>query len=60
MWNPEPAVQVLAWQVLQSLLAELWAQGWRDILYLESEVLSWAEAANLAVIADDDTTPTIE
>ena len=60
MWNPEPAVQVLAWRVLQSLSAESWAQGLLDMLYLEPEVLSWAEAASLAVVADGDTTPTTD
>lgn len=53
MWNSEPAVQVLAWRVLQSLSVESWAQDLLDMLYLEPEVLSWAEAAILT--ADDDT-----
>ena len=60
MWNPEPAVQVLAWRVLQSLSAGSWAQDLLDMLYLEPEVLSWAEAASLAVVADGDTTPTTD
>lgn len=53
MWNPEPAVQVMSWRVLQSLSAESWAQDLLDILYLEPEVLSWAELAPIVVVADD-------
>jgi len=48
MWNPEPAVQVMAWRVLQCLSAESWAQDLSDMLYLEPDVLSWAESSLLA------------
>ncbi len=46
MWNPEPAVQVMAWRMLDSLKAEGWPQDLLDMLYLEPEVQAWAEAAN--------------
>ena len=60
MWNPEPAVQVMAWRVLQCLSAESWAQDLLDMLYLEPEVLSWAEAASLANNEEDDTEATLD
>jgi len=47
MWSSEPAVQVMAWRILQCLLAESWAQDLADMLYLEPEVLSWAGATSL-------------
>ena len=61
MWNPEPAVQVMAWRVLQCLSAEPWAQDLLDMLYLEPEVLSWAEATSLANNNEgDDTEATLD
>lgn len=60
MWNPEPAVQVMAWRVLQRLSAESWAQDLSDMLYLEPEVLSWAESASLAAAEEDDTEVTMD
>ncbi|NOQ63654.1 MAG: PhnA domain protein [Methyloprofundus sp.] len=60
MWNPEAAVQVLAWRVLQSLSAESWAQDLADMLYLEPDVLSWAESALLTAEEEDDTEPTVD
>lgn len=44
MWNPEPAVQVIAWRQLKRLNSEAWAQDLLDMLYLEPEVQQWAEA----------------
>ncbi len=46
MWNPEPAVQVMAWRMLDQLRAEAWAQNLLDMLYLEPQVQIWAEAVN--------------
>ena len=61
MWNPEPAVQVMAWRVLQCLSTEAWAQDLLDMLYLEPEVLSWAEATSLANNNEgDDTEATLD
>ncbi len=48
MWNPVPAVQVLAWRMLNRLREESWAADLLDTLYLESEVLAWAEAEAVA------------
>ena len=60
MWTPEPAVQVMAWRVLQSLSSESWAQDLIDMLYLEPDVLSWAESALLTAEEDEDIEPTLD
>ena len=57
MWNTEPAVQVMAWRMLNRLRAEGWPQDLLDMLYLEPEVQAWAEA-DASEDDDDDTTPT--
>jgi protein PhnA len=49
MWSQVPAVQVMAWRMLNSLKTEGWAQDLLDMLYIEADVLKWAEEG-----ADDD------
>lgn len=44
MWNQTPAVQVLAWRMLNRLSAEGWPQDLLETLYLDDEVLNWAQA----------------
>lgn len=44
MWSQVPAVQVMAWRMLKRLSAEGWAQALLDMLYLDDELLSWAQA----------------
>ncbi|HBP22739.1 MAG TPA: PhnA protein [Planctomycetes bacterium] len=45
MWSETPAVQVLAWRMLKRLSGtEGWARELLDMLYLEPETQSWAEA----------------
>jgi len=56
MWSPVPAVQVASWRMLKRLSTESWAQDLLDMLYLDEELLSWAEAER--VPADDSATPT--
>lgn len=58
MWKPEPAIQVLSWRILQHLSTESWAQDLLDILYLEPDVLTWAEEAHL--IALEKIEPTLD
>ncbi|QNL50958.1 PhnA domain-containing protein [Olivibacter sp. SDN3] len=48
MWSQVPAVQVLAWRVLNRLKGESWAADALDILYLDEETLAWAKAAPIA------------
>lgn len=49
MWSEIPAVQVLAWRVLDHLKNESWAADALDILYLDDEHLTWAKAAPLVL-----------
>ena len=44
MWSTVPAVQVIAWRMLQRLRSEGWPQDLLDILYLEEDTLNWAKA----------------
>ncbi|MBV1787707.1 PhnA domain-containing protein [Marinobacterium sp. D7] len=46
MWSQVPAVQVMAWRLLTRLIgqAEIWASDQRDLLYMDPELQSWAEA----------------
>lgn len=43
MWSQDPAVQVTAWRMLSRLSSEDWARGLLDMLYLEEDVLAWAQ-----------------
>jgi protein PhnA len=43
MWSATPAVQVVAWRVLNSLKAEGWPEDLLDMLYLEESILAWAK-----------------
>ncbi len=60
MWNSEPAVQVMAWRLLQRLSTESWAQDLLDMLYLEPEVQSWAESAVIGNDSTDKAEPTLD
>ncbi len=44
MWSEDPAVQVLAWRMLDRLKAEPWAQDALDQLWLDADTRAWAEA----------------
>ena len=44
MWSEVPAVQVMAWHLLKRLNAESWARDLFDVLYIDEELLAWAEA----------------
>ena len=44
MWNQTPAVQVLAWRMLNHLSVEGWPQDLLEILYLDEKTLNWAKA----------------
>ncbi len=58
MWNPMPAVQVVAWRQLKQLSSESWAQDLLDMLFLEEDVLAWASA--LETEAEDSEEPTYD
>jgi len=53
MWSQVPAVQVVAWRMLNRLSTESWAQDALDILYLDDETLAWAQATGEG--SSDDT-----
>jgi len=44
MWSQEPAVQVMAYRLLDRLSSESWAQDLIGMMYLEDETLEWAKA----------------
>jgi len=53
MWTPVPAVQVMAWRLLDSIKSEGWPQDLLETLYLEDDVKEWAEAG-LTSDSDDE------
>ena len=59
MWSQFPAVQVIAWRMLSRLSNEGWPQDLLDMLYLDDELLTWAQATGEGLSDDsliDDTT----
>jgi protein PhnA len=57
MWSPTPAVQVLSYRLLHALRAEGWPQDLLDMMYLEDDMKTWADAG-IADEDDEDTVPT--
>lgn len=53
MWSQVPAVQVMAWRMLNRLRAEIWPQDLLDMLYLDDETLSWAQATGEGLAEED-------
>ncbi len=53
MWSQVPAVQVMAWRMLTRLSSEGWAQDLLDMLYLDEETLTWAQAAGEGANEED-------
>ena len=49
MWSTVPAVQVLAWRMLNRIKSEGWPQDLLDILYLDDETLAWAKLGSEVV-----------
>ncbi len=56
MWSEVPAVQVMAWRMLDRLSGEGWAQDLLDQLYLDEQTLNWAQAAK----TDDGAVPHLD
>ncbi|MCC8361086.1 PhnA domain-containing protein [Salinimicrobium sediminilitoris] len=44
MWSPVPAVQVMAWRMLNRLKAEGWPQDLLNMMYIGEDQLTWAKA----------------
>ncbi|WP_252177802.1 alkylphosphonate utilization protein [Endozoicomonas sp. 4G] len=57
MWSQVPAVQVVAWRMLNQLSSEPWAQDLLDVMYLDDEVKAWAEAG---LSDEEDTVSTLD
>jgi len=43
MWSTHAPVQVMVWRILNSIKAEGWPQDMLDMLYVEEDVLAWAQ-----------------
>jgi len=55
MWSEVLAVQVVAWRMLSRLSThESWARDQLEMLYLDDETLSWAQAGADSTPADND------
>lgn len=52
MWSTVPAVQVMAWRMLNRLKAEGWPQDLLEMMYLEDETKEWAKAGVAEAKAD--------
>jgi len=48
MWSTVPAVQVVAWRMLNKLKNEGWPQDLLDMMYMEDDVKAWAKATEIA------------
>ena len=44
MWSQEPAVQVIAWRMLNRLKGEGWPADLLDMMYMEEDTMTWAKA----------------
>ncbi len=56
IWSQVPAVQVVAWRMLNRLSSENWAQDLLETVYLDESTLAWAQSG-LAQPAEDDDKP---
>jgi len=54
MWSQLAAVQVLAWRMLNRLREEGWPQDLLEMLYLDEETLSWAQATGEGEKGEDE------
>ncbi|WP_019556107.1 PhnA domain-containing protein [Thiomicrorhabdus arctica] len=57
MWSIVPAVQVMSYRLLHSLRSEGWPQDLLDMMYLDDEAKTWADAG-LVAESDHDNEPT--
>ena len=53
MWSPVPAVQVVAWRMLNRLKSEGWPQDLLDMLYLDEDTQAWAESTGEGIDPDE-------
>lgn len=50
MWSPVPAVQALAWRMLDRLRGEGWPADLLEMMYMDEETAAWARAESGAVV----------
>jgi protein PhnA len=53
MWSPVPAVQVVAWRILNRFRSAGWPIDLLDRLYLDDDTLAWAQATEAGSKADE-------
>lgn len=53
MWSEVPAVQVVAWRMLNRMKSEGWPQDLLDMLYLDEETMTWAKSTGEGESDDD-------
>ncbi|MHA4740827.1 PhnA domain-containing protein [Dyadobacter sp. MSC1_007] len=46
IWSEVPAVQIVAWRMLSRLKNESWAADNLDMMYLDQDMLAWAQASS--------------
>ncbi len=54
MWSTIPAVQVMAWRMLNRMRSEGWPQDLLDMMYLDEEIQVWAQASGDGKDEDDE------
>lgn len=54
MWSQVPAVQVMAFRLLNRLASEGWAQSLLDMMYLDDETRQWAVSGLNSGISTDE------
>lgn len=54
MWSQVPAVQVMCYRLLKQISSESWAQDALDMLYLEDDIKTWADAGINDELDDSD------
>ncbi|WP_257282793.1 alkylphosphonate utilization protein [Endozoicomonas sp. SESOKO1] len=57
MWSQVPAVQVMAFRLLNSLSSQGWAQDLLDMMYLDDETREWAESG---LTSEESEAPTLD
>lgn len=60
MWSTIPAVQVVAWRMLNRLKSEGWPQDLLDMLFLDETTLAWAQSGGEATAENDDSVKHID
>jgi protein PhnA len=55
MWSQTPAVQVMAWRMLNRLKVQGWAHDLLDMMYMEDDVINWAKSG---ATDEDSNSPT--